>query len=86
MDENRVEKSVVYNYSDKFPCSPQKISLYTDVLLNENMMVFGRLEYEFARDIFHFDFEGNFIEKSACNGKIKSALVFEFGLSWRKFK
>ena len=71
---------------DEFPYSPQKISVDSDVYLNENLVLFGKLGYEFARELFHIDFDENFIEESAYNVKIESGLLFEFGLAWRKYK
>ncbi len=81
-----IEESSVYTYSNQFPFSPQKASLFLDSYLSEQAVIFGKIGVEFARELFHTDLEGNFIEESAYNGKIDTGLIFEIGFAWRTFK
>lgn len=81
-----IEESTVYTFSDQFPFSPQKASFFLNYYLGEETVVFGKVGYEFARELFHTDSEGNFIEDSAYNGEIDAGLVFEVGFAWRVFE
>jgi len=77
------EDSFVYSYSNKFPFAPQETGLSFDAYLTKDLVLFGNVGYEFAKELSHQDIEGNYIEDSAYNGKIKPNLLFQIGVAFR---
>ena len=84
VDYNGVKDSYIHTYSDKFPYSPQSIGVYADFYLKNEIALFGKVGYEFAKTLHHEDLNGMTLVESPYQGEISSGLVVEIGVAWRK--
>ena len=78
------QNSYVHTYSEEFPYTPQSIGVYTDIYLQNELVLFGKLSYEFSKTLSHENAQGEFINDSPYQGDINSGLALELGIAWRK--
>jgi len=78
------EDSYVHTYSYKFPYLPQSVGIYADFYFRNEMVLFGKIGYEFSKTLYHENINGEPLVDSPYQGKIKSGLAFEIGVAWRK--
>jgi hypothetical protein len=78
------EDSYIHSYSDKFPYTPQSVGFYADFYLKSELVLFGKVGYEFSKTLHHENAKGDFLTDSPYQGEIESGVSFEIGVAWRK--
>ena len=83
-DYHGAKDSYVHTYSYKFPYLPQSVGIYTDFYLKSEMVLFGKIGYEYSKTLYHESINGEPLLDSPYQGSIASGLAFEVGVAWRK--